>query len=139
MASRACRSAFGKPANELPTKLPNHLLSMPDCPRCHQPVDARAIACAHCKTPLKAFGHPGIPLYRSQPEEFLCTTCIYHEDDTCNYPQRPFAKECTLYHDRAEPLVPADEPLHQRRLATINQKLVSAPSRLVSFIRFNYY
>jgi hypothetical protein len=106
MASRGCRSAFGKPANELPTKLPNHLLSMPDCPRCHQPVDARAIACAHCKTPLKAFGHPGIPLYRSQPEEFLCTTCIYHEDDTCNYPQRPFAKECTLYHDRAEPLVP---------------------------------
>jgi hypothetical protein len=79
---------------------------MPDCPRCHQPVDAQALACPHCKIPLKAFGHPGIPLYRSKPEEFLCPTCIYHEDDTCNYPQRPFAKECTLYHDRAEPLVP---------------------------------
>ncbi|MEG4285335.1 zinc ribbon domain-containing protein [Microcoleus sp. A006_D1] len=79
---------------------------MPECPRCHKPVDARSIACAHCKAPLKAFGHPGIPLYRSASAEFLCTTCIYHEDDTCNYPQRPFAKECTLYHDKAEPLVP---------------------------------
>ena len=78
---------------------------MPDCARCHQPVDARAISCPHCKTPLKAFGHPGIPLYRSASTEFLCTTCIYHEDDTCNYPQRPFAKECTLYHDKAKPLV----------------------------------
>jgi hypothetical protein len=69
-------------------------------------VEARAITCPHCQAPLKAFGHPGIPLYRSKPEEFLCATCIYHEDDTCNYPQRPFAKECTLYHDKAEPIVP---------------------------------
>ncbi|AFZ07962.1 hypothetical protein Osc7112_3598 [Oscillatoria nigro-viridis PCC 7112] len=87
---------------------------MPDCPRCHQPADARALACPHCKIPLKAFGHPGIPLYRSKPEEFLCTTCIYHADDTCNYPQRPFAKECTLYHDRAEPLVPQMSPYSSR-------------------------
>ena len=107
MASRSRQSAFGKPANEPTANIhPSPAKSMPDCPRCHQPVDARAIACAHCKIPLKAFGHPGIPLYRSQSEEFLCTTCIYHEDDTCNYPQRPFAKECTLYHDRADPLVP---------------------------------
>lgn len=79
---------------------------MPDCPRCHLPVDTQAITCGHCKTPLKAFGHPGIPLYRSKPQEFLCTTCTYHEDDTCNYPQRPFAQECTLYHNRALPMVP---------------------------------
>ncbi|MGL5058637.1 MAG: zinc ribbon domain-containing protein [Microcoleus sp.] len=79
---------------------------MSDCPNCHQPVEARSIVCPHCKTTLKAFGHPGIPLYRSTSEEYLCTTCIYHADDTCNYPQRPFAKVCTLYHDKAEPLVP---------------------------------
>lgn len=34
------------------------------------------------------------------------TLCIYHEDDTCNYPQRPKGKECTLYHDKAKPIVP---------------------------------
>ncbi|MEZ2318756.1 MAG: zinc ribbon domain-containing protein [Microcoleus sp.] len=83
---------------------------MPDCPRCHLPVDTQAITCGHCKTPLKAFGHPGIPLYRSKPQEFLCTTCTYHEDDTCNYPQRPFAQECTLYHNKAQPIVPQATP-----------------------------
>ncbi len=81
---------------------------MPECPRCHQPVKDQAIACPYCQTPLKAYGHPGIPLYRATGEEYLCTRCLYHEDDTCNYPQRPFAKECTLFHDSAEPLVPAD-------------------------------
>ncbi|MFM9263747.1 zinc ribbon domain-containing protein [Tychonema sp. BBK16] len=78
---------------------------MPDCPHCHQSVDTQAITCPHCKTPLKAFGHPGIPLYRSKSTEFLCTTCTYHEDDTCNYPQRPFAQECILYHNKAEKIV----------------------------------
>ncbi|MDB9511869.1 zinc ribbon domain-containing protein [Kamptonema animale CS-326] len=79
---------------------------MPHCPRCSQPVDASAIACPHCQIPLKAYGHPGIPLHRSQGEEYLCTTCLYHEDDTCNFPQRPFAQDCTLYHDRSEPILP---------------------------------
>ncbi|HLO51092.1 MAG TPA: zinc ribbon domain-containing protein [Kamptonema sp.] len=78
---------------------------MPDCPRCSQKYDASAIACPHCQTPLKAYGHPGIPLHRSQDGEYLCTSCLYHEDDTCNFPQRPFAKDCTLYHDRSEPIL----------------------------------
>lgn len=77
---------------------------MPDCPHCHQPVASQAIACPYCQTPLKAYGHPGIPLHRTQGEEFLCTSCLYHEDDTCNYPQRPYAKECILYHNRSEPI-----------------------------------
>jgi hypothetical protein len=70
---------------------------MPTCPRCHQPVDAQAIACPTCRTALKAYGHPGIPLYRASDDEPLCKTCIYDADDTCNYPQRPYAQECTLY------------------------------------------
>ena len=72
---------------------------MPNCPRCHQPVDAQAVSCPYCRTPLKAYGHPGIPLYRAFGEEPLCQSCIYHADDTCNFPQRPHARECTLYHD----------------------------------------
>jgi hypothetical protein len=78
---------------------------MPTCPRCHQSVDSQTIACPYCRTPLKAHGHPGIPLHRAAGETYLCDTCIYHEDDTCNYPQRPYAKECTLYHDRSQPIV----------------------------------
>jgi Double zinc ribbon len=72
---------------------------MPTCPRCKQLVDAQAIACPTCRTTLKAYGHPGIPLYRATGEEYLCATCIYHADDTCNYPQRPHAQECTLYQN----------------------------------------
>jgi Double zinc ribbon len=76
---------------------------MPTCPRCHQSVDGQAIACPYCRTTLKAYGHPGIPLYQAGKDEFLCETCTYHEDDTCNYPQRPYAKECTLYQNRLQP------------------------------------
>lgn len=78
---------------------------MPTCPRCHQAVDSQAIACPYCRTALKAHGHPGIPLYRAEGTGYLCETCTYHEDDTCNFPQRPYAKECTLYHDHLQPLV----------------------------------
>ncbi len=72
---------------------------MPNCPRCHQPVDAQAVNCAYCHTPLKAYGHPGIPLHRADGEESLCQSCTYHLDDTCNFPQRPHARECTLYQN----------------------------------------
>lgn len=77
---------------------------MSTCPHCHQAVDSQAIACPHCRTALKAHGHPGIPLYRAEGQTYLCDTCTYHEDDTCNFPQRPYAKECTLYHDRLQPI-----------------------------------
>ena len=73
---------------------------MPDCPRCHQAVDAQAIACPYCRTTLKAHGHPGIPLHRAIGEEPLCKNCIYDADDSCTYPKRPDARECTLYSDR---------------------------------------
>jgi hypothetical protein len=76
---------------------------MPDCPRCHQPVDAKAIACPYCRTPLKAYGHPGITLHRSTDGASLCVSCVYHADDTCTFPQRPHAVECTLYTDLNKP------------------------------------
>lgn len=79
---------------------------MTTCPRCHQPVDPQAIACPFCRTTLKAHGHPGITLHQATGTEYLCETCTYHADDTCNYPQRPYAKECTLYHDQRQPFQP---------------------------------
>ncbi|MEP0872190.1 zinc ribbon domain-containing protein [Trichocoleus desertorum AS-A10] len=75
---------------------------MPECPRCHQTVSSQAITCPECHLALKAHGHPGIPLYRADEATYLCDTCTYHDDDTCNFPQRPYAKECTLYQDRAQ-------------------------------------
>jgi hypothetical protein len=46
---------------------------------------------------LKAHGHPGIPLHQTSGVNFLCDTCIYHFDNTCNFPKRPYAQDCTLY------------------------------------------
>lgn len=77
---------------------------MPTCPRCQTAIEPDAIQCPQCQLALKAFGHPGIPLHRADSETFLCETCLYHVDDTCNFPQRPLAKTCTLYQDAAQPL-----------------------------------
>jgi len=77
---------------------------MPSCPRCQATVEPTAIQCPRCRLSLKAFGHPGIPLHRTEGEESLCMTCVYHADDTCNFPQRPDAQTCTLYRSvNAEP------------------------------------
>lgn len=76
---------------------------MLNCPNCHQPVDSQATTCPYCRKALKAYGHPGIPLYAASGDEPLCNSCAYHEDDTCTFPQRPYAQECTLYSDRAKP------------------------------------
>lgn len=76
---------------------------MPKCPHCHQVIDGEKITCPHCGHELKAFGHPGINLYYAQGKAFLCPKCIYHEDNTCNFPQRPYAKSCTLYQDIDKP------------------------------------
>lgn len=76
---------------------------MPECPRCHQTVDSTAIACPYCRTPLKAYGHPGMTLHHATGKEPLCLSCTYHEDDTCTLPKRPYARDCTLYSDRNQP------------------------------------
>lgn len=69
------------------------------CPRCQQLVDSQALSCPYCRTTLKAYGHPGIPLHRATGNQYLCDSCTYHADDTCNFPQRPYAKDCTLYEN----------------------------------------
>ncbi len=86
--------------------LPNLInLAMTECSRCHQLVATDAIACPHCGVTLKAYGHPGVLLYRAAAEQVLCETCTYDADDSCTFPQRPHAKECTLYHNRFQPTV----------------------------------
>ena len=72
---------------------------MLNCPRCHQSISSKALTCPHCGTILKAYGHPGITLHRAMGDAPLCESCTYHADDTCTFPQRPYAKECTLYDD----------------------------------------
>lgn len=108
---------------------------MAECPRCHQLVDSQAIACPHCKYKLKAFGHPGIPLHRADRDEFLCQSCLYHEDDTCNFPKRPYAKECTLYQDHTEPIVPQGSSSLQWRFPHhLGQWIKSNPLGMVIFM-----
>lgn len=72
---------------------------MPNCPRCHQSIDTQAVTCPYCRLPLKAYGHPGIPLHRATGSASLCESCSYEADDSCNLPQRPHARECTLYQN----------------------------------------
>jgi len=82
-------------------------------------VEPQAIACPHCRTPLKAHGHPGIPLYRAIGAEPLCLTCTYHADDTCTFPKRPEAMDCTLYDNiNKQPLTvvhASDKSRHLKR------------------------
>ncbi|MCG8362712.1 MAG: zinc ribbon domain-containing protein [Pseudanabaenales cyanobacterium] len=80
---------------------------MPVCSHCHQMVKASTVRCPHCGVSLKAYGHPGIPLYRAEADAFLCQSCTYHADNTCTFPQRPYAKECTLYQDINQPTPPS--------------------------------
>ncbi|HBE19062.1 MAG TPA: hypothetical protein DDW51_16020, partial [Cyanobacteria bacterium UBA11367] len=68
----------------------------------------------HCGTVLKAYGHPGITLHRAEEDNFLCQTCAYHADDTCNFPKRPHAKDCTLYQDVSKPQLDAN-PIYTPR------------------------
>lgn len=75
------------------------------CPHCGQKISTEMVSCASCGKPLKAFGHPGIPLHYAKDTEYLCDRCLYHQDDTCTFPQRPYAKSCTLYHDLSQPSV----------------------------------
>lgn len=97
---------------------------MPICPKCKQPVDSQVVTCPHCKNQLKAFGHPGIPLYQSADDTSLCDRCTYDRDDTCNFPQRPHAKSCTLFHDDSIPLVPEEStPPSQEGWAGIKSRL----------------
>ena len=55
-----------------------------------------------------------MPLHRSDTGDYLCKTCVYDADDTCTYPQRPYATECLLYTDINQPSTITPPPLSQR-------------------------
>lgn len=90
---------------------------MPDCPRCHRIINSHAVSCNHCGTVLKAYGHQGITLHQAFGEKPLCESCSYHADDTCNFPQRPYAQECTLYNDLSQDRLGFDQIYNPRRSA----------------------
>lgn len=96
------------------------LVSMSDCPRCHQFISNQSITCPHCGAILKAYGHPGITLHRATGDTPLCESCTYHADDTCTFPKRPHAKECTLYDDMNQ------RQLGKERLSTLRPDLVKS-------------
>ena len=97
---------------------------MPNCPKCQKPVEDRALNCPNCNNPLKAFGHPGMPLYQSADGTSLCDRCTYHLDDTCNFPKRPNAKSCTLFQDVSNPIVESAEiPASQRGVRGVKNLL----------------
>lgn len=96
---------------------------MQNCPRCHQCINSKAVTCPHCGTVLKAFGHPGITLHRAIGDTPLCESCTYDADDTCTFPQRPYAKECTLYDDISRPQLETNQLYAPRRSLLQSLKL----------------
>jgi hypothetical protein len=88
------------------------------CPRCHQIINSQAITCPQCQLLLKAYGHPGIPLYRAQENDYLCNSCSYHFDHTCNFPKYPHAQECILYGNIEEKKLELQKQIYHQRLST---------------------
>ncbi|MEL7492650.1 MAG: zinc ribbon domain-containing protein [Cyanobacteria bacterium J06554_11] len=76
---------------------------MTTCPKCDRTIPTTAITCPHCQTALTAHGHPGMPLYRATDDDYLCASCTYDADNSCNFPKRPTAKTCTLYQPIGTP------------------------------------
>ncbi len=102
---------------------------MSSCPHCQQKVASDAIKCPHCGTILKAYGHVGIPLHQATVGAFLCDDCLYHRDDTCDFPQRPHAKTCTLYQsyqrvfsEDTQPFIYRQSPLNQLKSWTYQHR-----------------
>ncbi|MGB3791043.1 MAG: zinc ribbon domain-containing protein [Phormidesmis sp.] len=83
---------------------------MTTCPRCDRAITPTAVNCPHCQLVLKAHGHPGMTLHRATGETSLCETCAYEADDSCNFPQRPNAKTCTLYQDINQDVITLSKP-----------------------------
>ncbi|MEO1389106.1 MAG: zinc ribbon domain-containing protein [Cyanobacteria bacterium J06634_6] len=86
---------------------------MPACPQCDRTITSEAIHCPHCNTLLKAHGHPGMPLYRAEANTYLCATCAYDADNSCNFPKRPTATSCTLYQDVNAEMAPTRKPVYK--------------------------
>lgn len=54
-------------------------------------------------------------MHRATGDTTLCESCTYHADDTCTFPQRPYAKECTLYNDVNQPQLEGSQIYTPRR------------------------
>jgi hypothetical protein len=111
-------------------------LATVSCPHCHQLVDSQAISCPYCRTTLKAYGHPGIPLHRATGDGYLCDTCTYHADDTCNFPQRPYAKDCTLYQNIEETKLELEQQRYTNSFAVTVKSWGKTQSGFAVAIRF---
>ncbi|QSJ16830.1 zinc ribbon domain-containing protein [Nostoc sp. UHCC 0702] len=104
------------------------------CPRCHQLVDSQAITCPYCRITLKAYGHPGIPLHRAKGDDYLCDSCTYHDDNTCNFPQRPYAKDCTLYENLEQSKLNPQQQRHSSSFSVIIKSWVKHNQALLLLI-----
>lgn len=74
-------------------------------------------------------------LYQANQGKPLCLTCQYHEDDTCNFPKRPTAMNCTLYRDVNLPIAAAYQPPFSLK-AWINRHLVWIALALLLLVSF---
>ncbi len=70
------------------------------CSRCSTLYPAQA---THCPTCGKTSDYFGVPIIKATNAEVLCTTCIYHAEETCTLPNYPRATQCTLYRDQRQP------------------------------------
>lgn len=86
---------------------------MPQCPQCDRAISSTATKCPHCQLLLAAHGHAGMTLQRATGKEPLCTTCLYDQDDSCTFPQRPTAMTCTLYQDVAATPEPTRQEIYR--------------------------
>ncbi|KKJ00649.1 hypothetical protein [Prochlorothrix hollandica] len=84
------------------------------CPQCQRSISSDVPTCPHCGVTLVAYGHPGLVIQRSRDGTPLCDTCVYHRDDSCTFPHRPTAQDCTLYRDVSSP--EPDLPPRSRRV-----------------------
>lgn len=113
---------------------------MPLCPRCQATLAVDAVQCARCGLVLKAHGHPGIPLHRAAAGDSLCDRCTYHLDDSCTFPQRPYAQTCTLYQaidgSSAERDAPPALPLGEKLRRWVSRR--SAPLALLALIGMSF-
>lgn len=59
-------------------------------------------------------------------DEPLCASCVYHADDSCNFPKRPYAMDCTLYQDgqQSQAVTQYDASFRLRRWVKRNTPLL---------------
>ena len=59
---------------------------------------------------------------RAEADTVLCPTCVYEQDDTCTFPQRPDASTCTLYRDHRKPRATSRQERRKLRQHSSNSR-----------------